>query len=130
MQLFLSMLTSSKKRWMLCPSKEMTRTHRHICCQVFRVFQHELELFPSHGLKHIKTQFHAFSLLFDERIWEVNPMVKSHFSPSNCANCQVNRHLLKDLISRGLWNDEMRMKLIAHNGSHWDDPWGYNELEI
>jgi len=30
---------------------------------------------------------------------------------------QVNRHLLKDLISRGLWNDEMRMKLIAHNGS-------------
>lgn len=30
---------------------------------------------------------------------------------------QVNRHLLKDLISRGLWNDETRMKLIAHNGS-------------
>ncbi|CAK9008531.1 unnamed protein product [Durusdinium trenchii] len=30
---------------------------------------------------------------------------------------QVNRHLLKDLISRGLWNEEMRTKLIAHNGS-------------
>eukprot|EP00435_Cladocopium_sp_Y103_P059236 s414_g21.t1 len=30
---------------------------------------------------------------------------------------QVNRHLLKDLISRGLWSDEMRVKLIAHNGS-------------
>ena len=30
---------------------------------------------------------------------------------------QVNRHLLKDLISRGLWNDELRMKLIALNGS-------------
>lgn len=30
---------------------------------------------------------------------------------------QVNRHLLKDLITRGLWNDETRMKLIAHNGS-------------
>jgi len=30
---------------------------------------------------------------------------------------QVNRHLLKDLIERGLWTDEMRMQLIAHNGS-------------
>eukprot|EP00438_Fugacium_kawagutii_P023835 Skav212420 [mRNA] locus=scaffold202:79817:93145:+ [translate_table: standard] len=29
----------------------------------------------------------------------------------------VNRHLLKDLISRGLWSDEMRVKLIAHNGT-------------
>ena len=33
---------------------------------------------------------------------------------------QVNRHLLKDLISRGLWNDEMRVKLIANNGSVQD----------
>ena len=30
---------------------------------------------------------------------------------------QVNRHLLRDLIQRGLWNDDMRMQLIAHNGS-------------
>lgn len=30
---------------------------------------------------------------------------------------QVNRHLLKDLISRGLWTEEMRIQLIAHNGS-------------
>merc|ERR1711966_320301 len=30
---------------------------------------------------------------------------------------QVNRHLLKDLIERGLWTDEMRQQLIAHNGS-------------
>jgi ribonucleotide reductase alpha subunit len=30
---------------------------------------------------------------------------------------QVNRHLLMDLIERGLWTDEMRMQLIAHNGS-------------
>jgi len=30
---------------------------------------------------------------------------------------QVNRHLLHDLISRGLWTDEMRMQVIAHNGS-------------
>merc|ERR1719506_1318816 len=30
---------------------------------------------------------------------------------------QVNRNLLKDLIKRGLWTDEMRMQLIAHNGS-------------
>merc|ERR1712216_819645 len=30
---------------------------------------------------------------------------------------QVNRHLLKDLIKRGLWTDEMRVQLIAHNGS-------------
>jgi len=30
---------------------------------------------------------------------------------------QVNRHLLRDLIQRGLWTDEMRMQLIAHNGS-------------
>eukprot|EP00448_Togula_jolla_P015131 CAMPEP_0170590354 /NCGR_PEP_ID=MMETSP0224-20130122/11826_1 /TAXON_ID=285029 /ORGANISM="Togula jolla, Strain CCCM 725" /LENGTH=800 /DNA_ID=CAMNT_0010914147 /DNA_START=58 /DNA_END=2460 /DNA_ORIENTATION=- len=30
---------------------------------------------------------------------------------------QVNRHLLRDLIQRNLWNDEMRTQLIAHNGS-------------
>merc|ERR1712178_407053 len=30
---------------------------------------------------------------------------------------QVNRHLLKDLISRGLYTEELRMQLIAHNGS-------------
>merc|ERR1712190_614987 len=30
---------------------------------------------------------------------------------------QVNRHLLRDLISRGLYTEELRMQLIAHNGS-------------
>jgi ribonucleoside-diphosphate reductase alpha subunit len=30
---------------------------------------------------------------------------------------QVNRHLLRDLIARGLWTEETRMQLIAHNGS-------------
>merc|ERR1711990_1113819 len=30
---------------------------------------------------------------------------------------QVNRHLLKDLISRGMWTEDIRMQLIAHNGS-------------
>ena len=29
----------------------------------------------------------------------------------------VNKHLLKDLISRGLWNDDMRQALMAANGS-------------
>merc|ERR1719201_2869559 len=43
---------------------------------------------------------------------------------------QVNRHLLKDLIQRGLWTDEMRMQLIAHNGSvqHLDVPKDIKEL--
>jgi len=30
---------------------------------------------------------------------------------------QVNRHLLRDLIRRGLWTEELRSQLIAHNGS-------------
>jgi len=30
---------------------------------------------------------------------------------------QVNRHLLKDLIERDLWTEDMRIKLIALNGS-------------
>merc|ERR1711920_245225 len=30
---------------------------------------------------------------------------------------QVNRHLLRDLIERGLWTEDMRTQLIAHNGS-------------
>jgi len=30
---------------------------------------------------------------------------------------QVNRHLLKDLIKRKLWTEDLRMQLIAHNGS-------------
>lgn len=29
----------------------------------------------------------------------------------------VNSHLLKDLIKLGLWNEDMKNKLIAHNGS-------------
>merc|ERR1719453_1294151 len=29
----------------------------------------------------------------------------------------VNKHLLHDLIERGLWTDDMRMQLVAHNGS-------------
>mmetsp|Transcript_32136 Transcript_32136/g.51262 ORF Transcript_32136/g.51262 Transcript_32136/m.51262 type:complete len:808 (+) Transcript_32136:89-2512(+) len=43
---------------------------------------------------------------------------------------QVNRHLLRDLISRGLWTEEMRMQLIAHNGSvqHLDLPAEVKEL--
>merc|ERR1712207_64336 len=36
----------------------------------------------------------------------------------------VNRHLLRDLIERNLWTEELRMQLIAHNGSvqHLDLP--------
>merc|ERR1712199_139206 len=30
---------------------------------------------------------------------------------------QVNRHLLKDLIARDLWTEEVRQQLIALNGS-------------
>eukprot|EP00931_Biecheleriopsis_adriatica_P100755 TRINITY_DN759_c0_g1_i8.p1 TRINITY_DN759_c0_g1~~TRINITY_DN759_c0_g1_i8.p1 ORF type:complete len:806 (+),score=226.88 TRINITY_DN759_c0_g1_i8:62-2479(+) len=30
---------------------------------------------------------------------------------------QVNRHLLKDLIARGFWTEDLRIQLIAHNGS-------------
>merc|ERR1719247_3117633 len=42
----------------------------------------------------------------------------------------VNRHLLRDLIERGLWTDELRMQLIAHNGSvqHLDLPKDIKEL--
>lgn len=29
----------------------------------------------------------------------------------------VSRHLLKDLIKRGIWNPDLKNKLIAHNGS-------------
>merc|ERR1712039_48913 len=43
---------------------------------------------------------------------------------------QVNKHLLRDLISQGLWTEEMRMQLIAHNGSvqHLDLPSEIKEL--
>jgi len=42
----------------------------------------------------------------------------------------VNRHLLRDLIERGLWNEDVRMQLIAHNGSvqHLDLPSDVKEL--
>merc|ERR1712028_222326 len=30
---------------------------------------------------------------------------------------QVNRHLLKDLIERDLWTEDVRVQLVAHNGS-------------
>merc|ERR1712019_55301 len=43
---------------------------------------------------------------------------------------QVNRHLLRDLIQRCLWNNDMRMQLIAHNGSvqHLELPADLKEL--
>jgi len=43
---------------------------------------------------------------------------------------QVNKHLLRDLITRGLWTEETRMQLIAHNGSvqHLDLPADVKEL--
>merc|ERR1711977_177777 len=43
---------------------------------------------------------------------------------------QVNRHLIMDLIERKLWTDDMRMQLIAHNGSvqHLDLPTDIKEL--
>jgi len=34
----------------------------------------------------------------------------------------VNKHLLKDLIGLGLWNDEMKQQLMAANGSVQDIP--------
>lgn len=30
---------------------------------------------------------------------------------------QINRHLLHDLIERKLWNEDLRQRMIAHNGS-------------
>merc|ERR1719421_2427176 len=43
---------------------------------------------------------------------------------------QVNKHLLRDLIERKLWNEEIRTQLIAHNGSvqHLDLPADVKEL--
>merc|ERR1712157_474176 len=43
---------------------------------------------------------------------------------------QVNRHLLRDLIQRGLWTEDMRNQLMAHNGSvqHLDLPADLKEL--
>merc|ERR1711982_1540 len=43
---------------------------------------------------------------------------------------QVNRHLLRDLIERNLWTEDLRMQLIAHNGSvqHLDVPSDVKEL--
>lgn len=29
----------------------------------------------------------------------------------------VNPHLMKDLTERGLWDEDMKNQLIAHNGS-------------
>jgi len=42
----------------------------------------------------------------------------------------VNKHLLRDLIARGLWTDELRIQLIAHNGSvqHLELPKELKEL--
>merc|ERR1711865_188809 len=42
----------------------------------------------------------------------------------------INKHLLRDLIKQGLWTDDMRMQLIAHNGSvqYLDIPKDLKEL--
>merc|ERR1711957_719730 len=43
---------------------------------------------------------------------------------------QVNRHLLRDLVEKNFWTEDMRMQLIAHNGSvqHLDLPADFKEL--
>merc|ERR1711974_454920 len=43
---------------------------------------------------------------------------------------QVNRHLLQDLVKRKLWTEDLRMQLIAHNGSvqNLDIPGDLREL--
>jgi len=43
---------------------------------------------------------------------------------------QVNRHLLRDLVEKNFWTEDMRMQLIAHNGSvqHLDLPSDLKEL--
>merc|ERR1712078_447959 len=43
---------------------------------------------------------------------------------------QVNKHLLRDLIERGVWTEDVRTQLIAHNGSvqHVDVPSDVKEL--
>jgi len=43
---------------------------------------------------------------------------------------QVNRHLLRDLIARDLYTEDLRMQLIAHNGSvqHLEIPCDLKEL--
>merc|ERR1711959_299606 len=41
----------------------------------------------------------------------------------------VNKHLLKDLLERGLWTDEIRNQIIAHNGSVQNIPEGPADLK-
>jgi len=41
----------------------------------------------------------------------------------------VNQHLLKDLMSHGLWNEEIRNQVIAHNGSIQNIPEIPDELK-
>merc|ERR1719326_146440 len=43
---------------------------------------------------------------------------------------QVNKHLVRDLIERKLWSEDMQMQLIAHNGSvqNIDLPSDFKEL--
>ncbi|KAF4077384.1 hypothetical protein AMELA_G00207400 [Ameiurus melas] len=41
----------------------------------------------------------------------------------------VNPHLLKDLTERGLWNEEMKNQLIAHNGSIQEIPTIPNDVK-
>jgi len=44
--------------------------------------------------------------------------VTYHRLPSWLVSLQVvNHHLLKDLTELGLWDETMKHKLIAHNGS-------------
>ncbi|CAE7335666.1 RNR1 [Symbiodinium sp. CCMP2592] len=45
------------------------------------------------------------------------PLVEAMAGQHAMHPVTVNRHLLKDLINKGLWTEELRTQLIAHNGS-------------
>jgi ribonucleotide reductase alpha subunit len=42
----------------------------------------------------------------------------------------VNQHLLRDLMARGLWTDEIRNQIIAHNGSVQNIPEIPSDLKL
>uniref|UniRef100_A0A914RHE3 Ribonucleotide reductase large subunit C-terminal domain-containing protein n=1 Tax=Parascaris equorum TaxID=6256 RepID=A0A914RHE3_PAREQ len=65
----------------------------------------------------------SFGEFFDRDAWHVFSS-KCQVSPGTlifiafCIYFQIfNPHLLKDLVDLGLWDDEMKLEIIAHKGS-------------
>ena len=69
------------------------------------------------GKQRIDRALHEQSLRSTRSLWRISSKTKKIISFSTASLQVVNDHLLKDLTELGLWNPDMKNRLMYENGS-------------